>query len=142
MKPIRRLRAIVRKIKSKYKLKKSGFLTWRAYKHNCDPDINRYTNYIDDFYGKGYPYIFVCQNPKHHAYQLIADYGPAGQYFGYEEMNDWCHEKIRWNFRCDCHRVWENSQGKMELNDIGGHDIIYFAFKREQDFTHFLLRWS
>jgi hypothetical protein len=137
-----RIKARIRKYRAERKLKKSGYLTWRAYKHNRDPDINRYATYIHDFYGKGYPYIFVCQNPTHFAYQLIADYGPAGRWFGYEEMNEWCHDKIKWNFRCDCHRVYEDQQGRMEFNDIGGYDIIYFAFKREQDFTHFLLRWS
>ncbi len=136
-----RLKARIRKYRAYRKLKKSGYTTWRAYRHNNDKGVAKYAQCVEDFYIE-YPYVYSCPNPKHYAYQLIADYGPAGQYFGYEEMNDWCHEKIRWNFRCDCHRVWENSQGKMELNDIGGYDIIYFAFKREQDFTHFLLRWS
>ena len=137
-----RLRARIRKYRAERKLKKSGYLTWKAYKHNRDPGVERYAQYVEDFY-IDYPYVYTCENPNHYAYTLIADYGPGGQYFGYEEMNYWCHEKIRWNFRCDCHRVWENQwSGKMELNDIGGSDIIYFAFKHEKDFTHFLLRWS
>lgn len=137
-----RLKARIRKWLACRKLKKSGFLTWRAYKHNTDPDVQKYAQCVEDFY-PGYPYIFACPNPTHYAYELVADYGPGGLWFGYEEMNEWCHEKIRWNFRCDYHRVLENRwSGKMELNDIGGYDIIYFAFKREQDFTHFLLRWS
>lgn len=136
-----RIKARIRKYRAERKLKKSGYLTWRAYRHNRDPGVSRYAQYVEDFY-TDYPYIYACENPRHYAYELIADYGPGGQWFGYEEMNKWCHEKIRWNFRCDAHRVWENSQGKMEFNDIGGIDIIYFAFKNEKDFTHFLLRWS
>lgn len=136
-----RLKARIRKWRAERKLKKSGYLSWRAYKHNRDTGVEKYAYCIEDFY-IDYPYIYSCSNPKHYAYQLIADYGPAGRYFGYEEMNDWCHEKIRWNFRCDVHRVLENHWGKTEFNDVGGTDTIYFAFKHEKDFTHFLLRWS
>lgn len=136
-----RLRARIRKWRAERKLKKSGYSSWRAYKHNRDTGVEKYAQYVEDFY-IDYPYIYSCPNPKHYAYRLIADYGPAGRYFGYEEMNDWCHEKIRWNFRCDCHRVLEDHWGRTEFNDIGGSDIIYFAFKHEKDFTHFLLRWS
>jgi hypothetical protein len=140
-KRIHRLRALGRKIKAERKLKKSGYRSWSHYKHNRDPDVERYANHIDDFY-KGYPYIYACPNPNHYAYQHIADYGPGGTIYGFNEIEFWCHEKIRWNFRCDFHRVYENQWGKMELNDIGGYDTIFFAFKREQDFTHFLLRWA
>ena len=136
-----RIKARIRKWKAERKLKKSGYLTWRAYKHSRDPDVQKYAQCVEDFY-VGYPYVYACTYPKHFAYQFVADYGPGGHVYGYDEINDWCHEKIRWNFRCDIHRVYENQWGKMELNDIGGYDIIYFAFKREQDFTHFLLRWS
>ena len=139
--PIKRIRARIRKTLANRKLRKSGYLTWRAYKHNRDPDVERYAQYVEDFY-IGYPYIFACPNPNHYAYQHICDYGPGGDIYGYHEIELWCHDKIRWNFRCDMHRVYENQQGKMELNDIGGYDIIYFAFKREKDFTHFLLRWA
>lgn len=137
-----RLKARIRKWKAERKLKKSGWLTWRSYMHNNDPDVEKYARFVEDFY-VGYKYVYACPNPTHYAYELLYDYGPGGQRFGYEEMNDWCHDKIRWNFRCDYHRVLENHPtGKMELNDIGGYDIIYFAFKRQQDFTHFLLRWA
>ena len=136
-----RIKARIRKWLSERKLKKSKYETWSRYRHNRDPDVERYANYVDDFY-KGYAYVYACKNPNHYAYQLLYDYGPGGPRYGYDEMKEWCHDKIRWNFRCDVHRVYENQDGRMELNDIGGYDIIYFAFKREQDFTHFLLRWS
>ena len=138
---ISRIRALIRGYKAKRKLKKSKYENWAQYKHNRDPDVNRYANYIDDFY-KNYPYIYACPNPNHYAYTLLYDYGPGGHRYGFHDIQDWCSEKIRWDFRCDMHRVYENQWGKMELNDIGGYDTIYFAFKRKQDFTHFLLRWS
>ena len=141
MKIIRRLMALGRIIKSKRKLKRSGYENWRHYKHNNDPDVNKYANHLDDFYYK-YPYVYACTNPNHYAYELLYDYGPGGHRYGFHEIEDWCSDKIRWNYRVDIHRVWQDQWGKYSLNDIGGGDIIFFAFKREQDFTHFLLRWA
>jgi hypothetical protein len=136
-----RIKARIRKWKAERKLKKSGYENWRQYKHNRDSGVEQYAQCVEDFY-LDYPYVYACKNPTHYAYQCLDDFGLGVQRFGFDEMNDWCHEKIRWNFRCDMHRVYENQWGRMELNDIGGYDIIYFAFKREQDFTHFLLRWA
>ena len=136
-----RMRAVIRGVKATRKLKKSGYETWARYKHNRDPDVNMYANHLDDFY-KGYPYIYAIEDFNHYAYDTLYDYGPGGTAYGFNEMEAWCHEKIRWNFRVDIHRVWKDQWGKYSLNDIGGGDIIFFAFKREQDFTHFLLRWA
>ena len=141
MRLIRRLMALGRIIKANRKLKKSKCRNWRQYKHNHDNDVNRYANYLDDFY-KGYPYLYACSNPNHYAYDKLYDYGPGGQRYGFNEIDDWCEEKIKWNYRSDIHRVWQNRDGRYELNDFGGSDIVFYAFKREQDFTHFLLRWS
>ena len=138
---IRRNLARIRKYSALRKLKKSKYGNWRIYKHNRDDDVDRYASHLEHFY-KGYPYIYVCPNPNHYAYELLYDYGPGGYRYGFQEIDDWCDEKIRWNYRCDMHRVWQNLDGTYELNDIGGSDIIFYAFKREQDFTHFLLRWA
>ena len=138
---INRIKAWVRKKRAERKLKKSGYKNWAQYRHNRDPDVQQYANCLDDFY-KGYPYIYAVKDYGHYAYKLLADYGPGGVIYGYNEMSDWLDEKIRLNYRVDIHRVWINQWGKAELNDIGGSDIIYFAFKREQDFTYFLLRWA
>lgn len=136
-----RLKARLRKWLAERKLKKSGYETWSRYRHNRDPDVQKYANHLDDFYFK-YPYVYACTNPDHYAYELVRDYGPGGVTYGYEVMYEWCEQKIRWNYRVDIHRVWQDQWGKYSLNDIGGGDIIFFAFKREQDFTYFLLRWS
>ena len=50
----------------------------------------------------------------------------------------------------DIHRVFKQTgigiNGDTDedywFNDIGGFDYVYFAFQNEQDFLHFLLRWS
>lgn len=136
-----RIKARLRKWLADRKLRKSGCKNWAHYRHTRDPDVQRYANQLDDFY-KGYPYIYASPNPSHYAYQLIYDYGPGGVKYGYDEMSEWCSSKIRWNYRIDIHRVWQDQWGKYSLNDIGGSDIIFFAFKREQDFTYFLLRWQ
>lgn len=141
MKFIRRLKALIRKLKAERKLKKSGYDSWRRYRHNRDPDINRYANHIEYFY-EGYPYLVAFKDYSHYAYTCIHDFGIGGLRFGYNDMADWCEDHIRWNYRCDCHRVWQNQSGELEFNDIGGGDIIFFAFKREKDYTHFMLRWS
>jgi hypothetical protein len=136
-----RIKARIRKWKSEQKLKKSGYNNWRQYKHNRDIDVQRYANDVQDFY-TGYPYVYVIKDYNHYAFQFLYDCGPGGQVFGYDEMTQWCEEKIRWNYRRDIHRVFENASGRVEFNDIGGSDYIYFAFKNEKDFTHFLIRWS
>lgn len=141
MKIVHRIKALIRKKKSERKLKKSGYKNWRQYKHNRDESICRYANYVDDFY-PGYPYVYVIKDYNHYAFQWLHDFGPGGQWFGYDEMTLWCEEKIRWNYRRDVHRVIENASGLVEFNDIGGSDYIYFAFKNEKDFTYFLLRWA
>lgn len=136
-----RLKARIRKYKAERKLKKSNHEDWRMYKHHTDPDICRYANDVDTYY-RGYKYIYTIKDYKHYAFQLIGDYGPGGRRYGYDEMTMWCEEKIRWNYRRDIHRVYEDQYGKAEFNDIGGSDYIYFAFKNEKDFIHFTLRWT
>lgn len=136
-----RMRAVIRGVKATRKLKKSGYKNWAQYRHNRDPNVHKYANHLDDFY-KSYPYVYAIKDYSHYAYHAVRDYGPGRTTYGYEVMTSWCGEKVRWNYRVDIHRVWVNQWGKAELNDIGGSDIIYFAFKHEKDFTHFLLRWA
>jgi hypothetical protein len=138
---ISRIKAWVRKKRAEKKLKKSGYDNWRHYKHNRDEDVYKYADYVEHFY-KGYPYVYAIKDYKHYAFKFICDYGPGGQVFGYDRITQWCEEKIRWNYRRDIHRVLETQYGMTQFNDIGGSDYIYFAFKNEKDFTHFLLRWS
>lgn len=141
MRIIRRIKAWFRKKLSEKKLKKSGYRNWRHYKHNRDEDVYQYADCVEHFY-KGYPYVYAIKDYKHYAFQKLADYGPGGQWFGYDEMTEWCEGKIRWNYRRDIHRVLETQYNMTQFNDIGGSDYIYFAFKNEKDFAHFLLRWS
>ena len=141
MRLIRRIKAWFRKRRAERKLKKSGYDDWRMYKNHRDSDICRYANDVNTFYS-GYPYVYAIRDYKHYAFKLLGDYGPGGRVYGYDEMSMWCEEKIRWNYRRDIHRVWEDQWGNEQFNDIGGSDVIYFAFKHEKDFTYFLLKWA
>ena len=144
-----RLKARWRQYLAERKLKKSGYLSWRAYRHNRDPDIVRYADKVSDFY-KNYKYVYMCEHgTAHYAYSVVRDYGPGGLVFGYEEMRDWCESKCRFKYRVDIHRGLKqtglgiNGEEYPEyyFNDIGGSDLVFFAFMDEQDYLMFRLRW-
>lgn len=143
-----RIKARIRKWKAERKLEKSGYGSWRIYRHNRDPDVIHHADKVSDFYSK---YKYVCRfDPTHHAYQCIADWGPGGLRFGYEDMRDWCELKCRFKYRMDIHRVYRqtgigingDTQEDWWFNDIGGSDFVYFAFMNQQDYVHFMLRWG
>ncbi len=143
------IRARIRKYLAERKLKKSGYSSWRVYRHNRDPDVVRYADKVSDFY-KNYKYVYMCEGgTAHYAYSVVHDYGPAGLVFGYEEMRDWCESKCRFKYRVDIHRGLKqtglgiNGEEYPEyyFNDIGGSDLVFFAFMDEQDYLMFRLRW-
>lgn len=147
---IHRLKARIRKYRAQKKLKKSGYSSWRHYRHNCDTDIFPHADKVSNFYSSKYKYIHRIDSYKHYAYQCVGDYGPGGLVFGYDHMRDWCELKCRFKYRADIHRVYSQTgigiNGETEedywFNDIGGTDFAYFAFQDEQDYIHFMLRYS
>jgi len=144
-----RLKARIRKWRAERKLEKSGYHSWQVYRHNRDNDVCRYADKVSDFYS-GYKYVYRCDGNKDYAYQCVADYGPGGLRFGYDDMRDWCELKCRFKYRMDIHRVMKQTgigvNGDLHedywFNDIGGTDYVYFAFQNEQDYIMFMLRWS
>lgn len=144
------IKARIRKYLAERKLKKSGYDSWRVYRHNRDNDVCRYADKVSDFYS-GYKYVYMCiDNPNHYTYKCVADYGPGGLRFGYEDMRDWCELKCRFKYRMDINRVLKQTGIGIDgqeypewyFNDIGGNDYVYFAFQNEQDYVHFMLRWG
>ena len=143
-----RLKARYRKWRAERKLAKSGYHSWRVYRHNRDPDVVRHADKVSDFYSN-YKYVYRCCAP-HHAYLCVSDWGPGGLRFGYEDMRDWCELKCRFKYRADIHRIYRQTgigiNGETHedwwFNDIGGSDYVYFAFQNEQDYIHFMLRWG
>jgi hypothetical protein len=146
-----RLKARWRKYLADRKLAKSGYSSWRVYRHNRDSDVCRYAHKTSDFY-QNYKYVFRCSGgpAAHYAYNIARDYGPAGLVFGYEIMRDWCETKCRFKYRVDIHRVLKQTgiglDGSTDedwyFNDLGGSDLVFFAFMNEQDYIHFMLRWG
>jgi hypothetical protein len=137
-------------IKSKYKdwknarfLKKHGCATWEQYHHGFDPDRNIVASRVADFYF-GYPYWHVVENRDHYMYRLLYDYGPGGYRYGYHDVVDWCKENIKHKHRTDLLRAmkYPSTSDQWEINELGGGDYLFFAFKNERDYLWFLMRWS
>lgn len=117
-------------------LKKHGCETWREYNRKFDPDHNAKASLIKDYY-HGYPYVYCFENHKHEVYDWIS-FGLHGS----NMIHKWCSDNCSDKFRMDYHRVYKNSQDQWEVNEIGGRDYIFAAFKDQRDFTMFSLRWS
>lgn len=122
-------------------LKKSGFTTWKAYNQWHDPDVCQRATIIKDFY-HGYPFVYVCDSYNHYCYKELADFGPGGVRYGMHDMQDWLKANHSGRVRWEMHRVIYNNYTGWEINEIGGADYMFFAFKNEQDYAMFMLRWS
>lgn len=133
---------ILEKIKAKYNtwiekrfLARNGCKDWATYHRMTDTDINWRASRVKDFY-HGYPYVYCIENHKHFAYfwEIHTD--------GMWVMSNWCDENCKDKYRFDFHRVIKNYWNDWEVNEIGGGDYIFAAFKNERDFTMFALKWS
>lgn len=130
-------------------LKRHGCETWQQYHKQYDPDYNIRADRIRDYY-HGYSYIHCFRSYEHYAYRLLYDYGPGGYRHGYDDIQEWvlnnCSRKARFDFL----RVLElrvidqggNAREEWYINEIGGGDLIFAAFKDERDYMMFLLRWA
>jgi hypothetical protein len=59
-------------------------------------------------------------------------------------VGNWCDENCKDKHRMDFHRAM-NAPGtawEWHINELGGGDYIFAAFKNERDYTWFLMRWS
>jgi hypothetical protein len=111
-----------------------------------DPDYNARATRTRDFY-HGYPYVHCFEDYGHYIYRVIADYGPGGVIYGHTEIHQWaeanCQDKVRFDFI----RVNKSGHTRMgtydcDINEISGQDLVFAAFKNEQDYLVFLLRWA
>jgi hypothetical protein len=134
---------IIDKIKQKYLdwreklfLKKHGFETRAQYDRFYDPDYDLRATRIKDYY-HGYPHIHRFDDHEHTIY--FWDLGYDGRYV----INKWCKENLTDKFRVDYLRVLQDPYTQeWHINEIGGGDYIFIAFKNEQDFMWFKLRWE
>ena len=130
-------------------LRRHGCENRVQYERRYDPDHNGLATRTRDYY-HGYPYVYCFENYRHYIYQVIADYGPGGVVYGQTEIYQWaqenCQDKVRFDFLrvCQQHAIGVDGQADPEwhINGIGDRDMIFVAFKSEQDFTFFMLRWA
>ena len=122
-------------------LKKHRCDSREQYEHRFDPDINNRATAIRDYY-HGYSYVSCCEPRSHYAYELLYDHGPGGHRYGFNDMHDWCKEHCQEKFRVDYHRVIKNYWNRWEMNEIGGGDHVFFAFKNKEDYFLFTLKWA
>jgi hypothetical protein len=59
-------------------------------------------------------------------------------------VGKWCDQHCKGKHRMDFHRAINApaTAYQWEINELGGGDYIFAAFKNEQDFNWFLMRWS
>lgn len=141
---------LIRRTKARYKLykdrkflKKHGCSTWKQYYWKNDPRVFLYADRVRNFY-KGYTYLSVFESSR----SLNEEYGDWLE--GLTALKDWCDSNCNGHWRCDIHRVVKQTgiciDGSTELewfmNDIGGYDILFFAFDNDRDYMLFTLRWS
>jgi len=135
--------AMIKYLKQKYVdlkeyrfLKAHGCETRAQYERWYDPDYNLIACRVKDYY-HGYPYIYRFDNREHTIY--FWDLGYNGHYV----INKWCKENLKDKFRMDFLRVFQDSYTQeWHINEIGGDDYIFIAFKDERDMVWFTLRWS
>ena len=126
--------------KEKRFLKKRGCETREQYERNYDPKIFHAAQTIPHFY-HGYTKVVPILYP-HYAYEELYDFGPGGLVHGYDQIINWCKEHCNGKFRPDVHRVLKDSTNDFYwFNDLGGSDIIFFAFTKEEDAIMFSLTW-
>ena len=127
-------------------LRRHGCENRTQYERMYDPDYNARAARTRDYY-HGYPYVYCFEDYDHYLYRVIADYGPGGVVYGHTEIHRWaeanCQDKVRFDFL----RVNKSDHNRMgthdwNINEISGQDLVFVAFKNEQDFTFFMLRWA
>jgi hypothetical protein len=131
-------------VKQRYKqwrdrrfLKRHGVEKWAQYNHRYDPDINWRATRVNDFY-HGYPYVHCFENHRHEVYHW--DVHLDGIYV----LSQWCEDNCKGKFRFDFHRAM-NAPGtawEWHINELGGGDYIFAAFKDPEDFFIFRLKWG
>jgi len=118
-------------------LKKRGW-TEEEYQQHEDPDRNiRATRIKDYYYGYAHTHAFTSTR--------TLPWTEFGNWMDcYEEMNRWCKANCKGKFRSDILRVFKapSTGNEWELNDIGGGDALFYAFKDPKDYTMFCLRWA
>lgn len=135
---------LIDQLKQRYKdhnerrfLKAHGCKTWQDYERRFDPDIGPLARWAHTFY-HGYPYLYHCPN-----YNLVwRSSSVAATFTHLQEMTEWCEQNCKGKWRNDWLRGFWDHNGNYEFNEIGGGDVMFFAFKEESDYMWFRLVWE
>lgn len=127
----------IEQLRRKWILYRAGYKDWATYLHMTDPDIHWRATQIKNFY-HGYNYVYCIENRNHTAYDW--DVHTDGMWV----MSQWCEDNCKDKYRFDFHRAikFPSTSNEWEINEIGGGDYIFAAFKNERDFSWFMMRWS
>ena len=129
-------------------LKKMGW-TEEAYQRQTDPDYNNRADRVRDYY-HGYKHIHAFTTTRDIPFTNYPTWMDA-----YKAIQDWCKANCQDKVRDDILRVHKQTGLKQVedsvlwieepewfINEIGGGDVLFFAFKDSKDYTLFCLRWA
>lgn len=120
-------------------LKRHGCETWEQYNRKYDSDCDKFAQTPRQYF-KGYSRVYAMTDLTHSMY--FSDIA----YDGYYVINKWLKQNCTGKHRIDILRVVYDSDhssvGDMYINEIGGRDFYFIAFKDEKDYLLFLLRWA
>lgn len=118
-------------------LKDKGW-TEEQYQNYEDSDRNIRATRVKDYY-HGYPYTVVFESSRGDPWTRYDTWIDA-----YDGIQKWCKENCQEKWRSDILRVFKapSTSNEWELNDIGGGDALFFAFKNVNDAFVFKLKWG
>lgn len=137
LQPLTYLRTKIKALRDSWFLKKHHCDSWEQYNRHYDSDINWRSSRVRDFY-HGYPFFYCFENRQHDIYSW--DLGYDGCYV----VNLWCKEHCSDKYRTDMFRVIKcpATSNQWVMNDLGGSDYMFIAFKNEHDAFKFMLKWG
>lgn len=143
--------SFLNKISSKYNswkdrrfLKKHGVDSWAQYHRRYDPDYNSRADKVKDYY-HGYKCLVQFTSARTDPFIRFGTWME-----GLDSITEWCKNNCQDKWRHDIMRVYKqtalgfdgDSEEEWWINDIGGGDVLFFAFKDEQDAFLFKLTWG
>lgn len=137
---------LLKKVKARYKLwtrkrlfKQEQVDSWYEYFRKRDFNINGRSGTINGYY-EGYKYLEIIDSER--------SFEPYGLMEGLYKRTTWCLFNCKGMWRHDFHRVIKQEGIKDNIlsefyvmNELGGSDILVFAFMNEEDYIWFKLKF-
>jgi hypothetical protein len=139
---IKELKERYKNYKEKKFLESYGCKTWKEYERRYDKDIGPRQNNAKTFY-YGYPYLFVTPDKRDKRGMGIAFLEGGWSVETVDQMIEWCEKNCKGKWRNDWLRgFWSSYNNEFLINEIGGEDYMFFAFKEKSDYIWFNLVWQ